>query len=125
MRLWRPVGPQELDLVEASAWRRFPPRLPEQPIFYPVLSFEYAEQIARDWNSMRETENFEGYVLEFDVNDAVASRYPPQVAGSDGHRELWVPAEDLSSFNDAIEGEIRLVAVYIEGERGYESWTTR
>jgi hypothetical protein len=54
--LWRPVGPQELVLIKHSGWKRFPPRLPDQPIFYPVLNFGYAEQIARDWNSNRETE---------------------------------------------------------------------
>lgn len=36
--------------IEASGWREFPPRLPEQPIFYPVLNEEYAVQIAHDWN---------------------------------------------------------------------------
>jgi len=46
--LWRPVGPAELALVRASGMRAFPPRLPEQPIFYPVLSEEYAIKIARD-----------------------------------------------------------------------------
>ncbi|TJV91269.1 MAG: hypothetical protein E5X84_12435, partial [Mesorhizobium sp.] len=46
--LWRPVGPKELKLIEKSGMR--PPRLPEQPIFYPVLSEAYAVQIARDWN---------------------------------------------------------------------------
>jgi hypothetical protein len=48
--LWRPTGPDELALVEASGWRRWPPRLPEQPIFYPVLNEDYATMIARDWN---------------------------------------------------------------------------
>ncbi|TIX70485.1 MAG: hypothetical protein E5V21_27165, partial [Mesorhizobium sp.] len=40
--LWRPVGPEELKLIEKSGMRAFPPRLPEQPIFYPVLSEAYA-----------------------------------------------------------------------------------
>jgi hypothetical protein len=48
--LWRPAGPQELALVRASGWREWPPRLPEQPIFYPVLNEDYATRIARDWN---------------------------------------------------------------------------
>jgi hypothetical protein len=48
--LWRPTGPEELALVEASGWRVWPPRLPDQPIFYPVLNQEYATMIARDWN---------------------------------------------------------------------------
>ena len=48
--LWRPIGPAELALIEATGMRAFPPRLPEQPIFYPVLSEDYAIRIARDWN---------------------------------------------------------------------------
>ena len=115
MKLWRPVGAKELVLIEASGWKGFPPRLPEQPIFYPVLTFEYAEQIARDWNA-RDGE--EGYVVMFDVDDAVALGYPEQVVGGAKlHRELWVPAEDLPAFNDAIRGSIELVARYREGAR--------
>jgi hypothetical protein len=49
--LYRPVGQAEVDLIRASGSRRFPPRLPEQPFFYPVLSEGYATQIARDWNT--------------------------------------------------------------------------
>jgi hypothetical protein len=49
--LYRPVGLAELKLVKASGYREFPPRLPEQPIFYPVLTEAYATQIARDWNT--------------------------------------------------------------------------
>lgn len=44
--LYRPVGPNELKLIAASGYREFPPRLPEQPIFYPVLNEEYARQIS-------------------------------------------------------------------------------
>ena|GEM_PF-5137857 len=43
----RPVGRKELALVRASGFRAFPPRLPGQPFFYPVLNQEYATQIAR------------------------------------------------------------------------------
>ena len=106
--LTRPVGTLELRLIEKSGWREFPPRLPDQPIFYPVLNEEYAVQIARDWNSRHEPAQV-GYVLAFHVDDGVAGRYPVQTAGSAAvHRELWVPAEDLEAFNDAISGNIEL-----------------
>ena len=117
VRLYRPVGAEELAAIERLAWRRFPPRLVEQPIFYPVLNFDYAEQIARDWNSRHEPRGV-GYVLEFDVGDAIAERYPAQTAGAANvHRELWVPAEELEFFNDGIQGEIRLIASYSQGKR--------
>jgi len=58
--LYRPVGRGELELIRASGFREFPPRLPEQPIFYPVLTEEYATQIARDWNTKDERSGFAG-----------------------------------------------------------------
>jgi hypothetical protein len=61
--LWRPVGTQELELIVATGMRAFPPRLPEQPIFYPVLTEAYATKIARDWNAPRGG----GYVTRFQV----------------------------------------------------------
>ncbi len=90
--LWRPVGPEELALIEASGWRRFPPRLPEQPIFYPVCNEAYATQIARDWNVKA---SGAGFVLAFDVEEAWAARYPIRRVGGEIHDELWVPAEEL------------------------------
>jgi hypothetical protein len=48
--LLRPVGPVELRLIEEAGMAAFPPRLPEQPIFYPATSEEYAVKIARGWN---------------------------------------------------------------------------
>jgi hypothetical protein len=44
--LYRPVGPEELVLIRESGFRRFPPRLPQQPILYPVLTEAYATKIA-------------------------------------------------------------------------------
>lgn len=103
--LFRPVGPKELALIEASGWREFPPRLPEQPIFYPVTNEEYAVQIARDWNVK---ESGSGYVTKFQVGADFVSRYPVQTVGGSMHTELWVPAEDLAEFNRNIIGRIEV-----------------
>jgi hypothetical protein len=107
--LYRPVGPAELALIRESGWRRFPPRLPEQPIFYPVLNEEYATRIARDWNAKRDGG---GYVTRFRVKADFARRYPVRSAGAAVHKELWIPAEELSAFNDNIVGEIEVVAAF-------------
>ncbi len=117
MKLWRPVGPKELALIEESDWKAFPPRLPEQPIFYFVLNFAYAEKIARDWNSTRADTGYRGYVTEFDVAVAVAGRYTPRIVGASMHAELWVPAEELTAFNAGILGVIRVAATYSHGKR--------
>ncbi|MDQ3711150.1 MAG: hypothetical protein M3388_02900 [Acidobacteriota bacterium] len=39
MWLYRPVGLKELELIYDSGFSEFPPRLPHQPFFYPVLNF--------------------------------------------------------------------------------------
>jgi hypothetical protein len=107
--LWRPVGPAELELIRQSSMRAFPPRLADQPIFYPVLSEDYAVQIARDWNVPA---SGSGFVLRFDVSRAFLQRYDVQHAGSRQHLEYWIPAEDLPAFNNAIVGEIKVVAEF-------------
>ncbi len=110
MILYRPVGMDELRLVYESGMRAFPPRLPEQPIFYPVLNFGYAEQIARDWNT--KSRSFAGYVTRFEVDEGYASRFERRIVGGREHEELWVPAEKLGEFNRHIVGTIERVAAY-------------
>ena len=51
MTLYRPVGEQELLLIAQSDYTAFPPRLPEQPIFYPVLNRRYATELAQRWTT--------------------------------------------------------------------------
>jgi hypothetical protein len=104
--LWRPVGPKELELIRAGGMKGFPPRLPEQPIFYPVLSEDYAIKIARDWNVPA---SGSGYVTRFEVRRDFLDGYEVQEAGGRAHREYWIPAEELDAFNAAIVGDIEVV----------------
>jgi len=106
--LFRPVGLHELALIWDKGMRGFPPRLPHQPIFYPVANAEYARQIARDWNVGDEKSGFAGFVTAFELNRSYLSNFEPHTVGSSQHVEYWIPAETLSSFNDAIRGLIRL-----------------
>ncbi|GAB2952636.1 hypothetical protein GCM10027280_46180 [Micromonospora polyrhachis] len=107
--LWRPAGPEELGLVRESGWRRWPPRLPDQPIFYPVLNEDYAIRIARDWNVPA---SGVGYVTRFRVEAEFLRRYPVRRAGGDTILELWVPAEELTEFNGHIVGLIEVVCEF-------------
>ncbi len=104
--LFRPTGPEEMELVKASGFRRWPPRLPDQPIFYPVTNEEYATQIARDWNVPA---TGSGYVMRFRVKASFMNRYPLQKVGGEIHSEWWIPAEDLEALNDNIVGLIEVV----------------
>jgi hypothetical protein len=107
--LWRPVGPTEFALIRQSGMRAFPPRLPEQPLFYPVLTEEYATKIARDWNVRA---SGKGYVTRFQVSKRFLSRYDVHDAGGKDHLEYWIPAEDLPAFNNALIGTIEVVAEF-------------
>jgi hypothetical protein len=107
--LYRPVGPHELALIAASGYRAFPPRLPEQPIFYPIVNKEYATQIARDWNVPR---SGAGYVTRFRVRGAILRRYDVHTVGSSAHQEYWIPAEELAELNRNIIGTIEVVAEF-------------
>ena len=107
--LYRPVGPTELQLIEHSGWKAFPPRLPEQPIFYPVLNEEYASQIAARWNVK---ESGVGYVTAFEIDADYVSQFNIEQVGGSLHRELWVPAEQLDEFNAHIVGEIRVIRTF-------------
>ena len=106
LTLWRPVGPKELELIQQSGMRNFPPRLPDQPIFYPVLSEEYAIKIARDWNVPA---SGSGFVTRFQVKRSFIDCFDVQQAGGQSHLEYWIPAEDLDAFNAAIIGPIEVV----------------
>ncbi len=109
--LYRPVGQKELEKIRDSGFREFPPRLPEQPIFYPVLNEEYATQIARNWNAKHEAEHV-GYVTRFKVRADFAQRYSAHTVGNSVHQELWVPAEELEEFNMNLIGPIEVIATF-------------
>jgi len=110
--LFRPVGQGELDLIRTSGFRTFPPRLAEQPYFYPVLNVEYATQIARDWNVKDPQSGYVGYVLRFEVDAEFLMNYQVHQVGDAQHREYWIPAAELDGFNDEIVGLIEVVAEF-------------
>ena len=112
MNLYRPVGLKELELIAASEFRAFPPRLAWQPIFYPVLTREYAVSIARDWNTQDERSGFAGYVLRFQVRAEFLRKYDVHVVWNSDHREYWIPAEELLQLNENIEGKINVVSEF-------------
>lgn len=112
--LYRPVGEQELELIKASGYKRFPPRLPEQPIFYPVMNEAYAIQINKEWNVPAYGS---GFVTKFAVQKPFVEKYPVQNVGGDIHNELWVPAEELEAFNDHIVGMIEVTQAFYKEDK--------
>lgn len=108
MILYRPVGTKELELIRESGYRAFPPRLPEQPIFYPVLNEKYAVEIASRWN-VKYNDDHRGYVTRFEIDDVYGGQFAVHTVGAGYHQELWVPAEELETFNRHIQGEIQVI----------------
>lgn len=107
--MFRPTGPNELKLVAESEFKRWPPRLPEQPIFYPVTNEQYAIDIASAWNVK---DSGIGYVTKFRVKREFVDRYKIEKVGGAHHTEWWIPAEDLEAMNDNIVGEIEVLSEY-------------
>jgi hypothetical protein len=107
--LYRPVNQAELTLIEQSGWTTFPPRLPEQPIFYPVMNEAYAIQIAKDWNVPAYGV---GHVTRFAVKNSYLNMLKVENVGGAGHDELWIPAESLDAFNSNIVGTIELIKTF-------------
>ncbi len=107
--MYRPIGPRELELLEAAGWKRWPPRLPEQPFFYPVTNEQYAREIASKWNA---AESGAGYVTRFHVRTSFIRRFAVQCVGAAHHTEWWIPAEQLEELNDNIVGIIDLIASF-------------
>ncbi len=109
MILYRPVNTEELKLIEKAEWRRFPPRFPEQPFFYPVLNEEYASKINRDWTVPAYGS---GYTLCFEIDDEYISKFDIRNVGGKGYDEFWIPSEELSNFNDHIIGKIKVIRTF-------------
>lgn len=109
MRLYRPVGQAELDLIIEADYLAYPPRLPEQPIFYPVLNERYAREIAEKWNKKSADSGYAGYVTTFEIDDEYISNYTVQTVGASYHQEFWIPADELDEFNRHIIGRISVI----------------
>ena len=107
--LYRPTGPKELELVKQSGFKRWPPRLREQPIFYPVTNERYATEITTKWNVR---DKGVGYVTRFKVKKSFMDKYQIQQVGDSYHTEWWVPAEELEELNDNIVGLIEIIGEY-------------
>jgi hypothetical protein len=121
--LYRPVGLKEIELILAAECKVFPPRLPEQPYFYPVLTENYAHQIARDWNTKDPKSGFSGFVTQFAVDQNYIAQFDIQTVGNATHRELWIPAEQLKEFNEHIQGHIEIIDAYYGDEyKGIKHW---
>ncbi|MBK1894787.1 ADP-ribosylation/crystallin J1 [Chryseobacterium paridis] len=111
--LYRPVGEKEMMLIISSGNKKFPSRLEWQPIFYPVLNEDYASEIAEKWNTRDQAGNYLGFVTEFEVLESEVDKYPTENVGAKNHNELWVPAEKLNEFNQAIVGGIKATKVFV------------
>lgn len=108
MILYRPVGSRELELIRESSYKKYPPRLPGQPIFYPVLNEKYAIEIASRWN-VKYNDDHKGYVTKFEIDDDYSQQFEIHTVGDSYHQELWIPSQELENFNRHITGDIQVI----------------
>jgi hypothetical protein len=107
--LFRPLGPEEMELVKKTGFTAWPARKSGQPIFYPVCNEDYAIEITRSWN----VKQFGvGYVTRFEVKRSFMDAYPVQRVGAAHHTEWWIPAADLELLNLNIVGKIEVIGKY-------------
>lgn len=111
--LYRPIGLKELELIVASNFSKFPPRLDWQPIFYPVMNEKYACEIALKWNTNDEFSGYSGYVTKFEMNANYIKKFKIQNVGGDIHNELWVPSEEMEVFNSHLQGKIEITKTFL------------
>ncbi|WP_295119119.1 ADP-ribosylation/crystallin J1 [uncultured Chitinophaga sp.] len=114
--LYRPIGLQEFLLIANAKFKAFPPRLSWQPIFYPVLNQQYAEQIAFEWNTKDSGSGYCGIITRFIISESLYQKYEVQNVGGDIHNELWVPAEELDAFNNDLQGDIEILKTFLGEE---------
>lgn len=64
-----------------------------------------------------------GAALRFSVSADYLDAFEVQTVGAVQHQELWIPADNLSAFNQQIQGLIQIAAVFY-GERfeGVREW---
>jgi hypothetical protein len=111
--LFRPIGCQELELIEKSGFTQFPPQA-----FSPAYLLSSSEprvrrKVARDWNTKDADSGYMGYVTRFRVRRDYLSKYPVQLVGARSvHEEYWIPAEDLEQFNENLVGLIEIIASF-------------
>ena len=122
--LYRPVGQNELNLIKESGYQSFPARLYWQPIFYPVLDYDYACSIANEWNTNDDANGNVGYVTQFEIPLEYFEKFTVHNVGSKNHNELWVPAEELDLLNSKIVGQIKIIKAFygkkFKGEKEHE-----
>lgn len=69
------------------------------------MNEEYAIQICKEWNVPAYGV---GYVTKFAMNADYIKKFKIENVGSLIHNELWVPAEELDTFNKNIVGIIEV-----------------
>jgi hypothetical protein len=76
--------------------------------FYPALTKQFALETTRlwklpDWGT--------GYLTRFKISAQYVRDFEVQSLSGEVYEELWVPAEELSIFNQNIVGRIEVVQV--------------
>ena len=101
MILYRPVGTKELELIKQSEYTKYPARLPEQSIFYPVLNAKY-------------NDDHKGYVTKFEIDDEYFQHFDIHTVGASYQQEIWVLAQAMEKMHQHMIGKIQVICeIYV------------
>lgn len=106
VQLWRPIGPEELGLIQESGWREWPPRPADQPTFTAVLGRDDAHALAQQGSG---PDPGTGWVTQCEVEAGFMSRYAVTQVGGRRIRGYRIPAVDLADLNANLVGRIQRV----------------
>ena len=65
-----------------------------------------------DFPNVRYNDDHRGYVTRFEIDDEYSRQYEVHTVGAGYHQELWIPAEELETFNRHIMGKIQVIGEF-------------
>ncbi len=118
MRIFKPVGLEELRLMYEANMRSLAPGGPDHSAATFHLDNGEADAVAR--SRITKDDPFAGYVVQVDVDEegaAVLSRF---LTGEGTRRKAHLPAEEVPRLNDHLAGQMTVTSAHFGPEfRGY------
>lgn len=110
MKLFKPVGFEELTRMYNDNMRSYALHPDHQPTFSLAPNIDFAIRVARVWKT--KSEPYAGYVTECEVADDYGKTFPARQALKKSDKESWIMPDELEEFNKHIKGSIKVASGY-------------
>lgn len=111
-KLFRSVTSKEIELIKAADWNKFPPRIVDEPVFYPTATKDQAARSAIDLSKL----SGQGTVVEFPIAFGQMSgllRYMNKDGDRRNDEDSWLLVETL---NRNLRGPIVAGQRFVQGQ---------